>query len=36
MAWIMALVFVAIYVLLGALVNFSERIMSTREGGSHG
>lgn len=36
MAWIMALVFVAVYGLLAALVKFSERIMSVREGGSHG
>lgn len=35
MAWIMALVFVAVYGLLAALVKFSERVMSTREGGSH-
>ncbi len=35
MAWIMALVFVAVYGLLAALVKFSERIMKAREGGSH-
>lgn len=36
MAWIMALVFVAVYGLLAALVKVAERIMSTREGASHG
>lgn len=36
MAWIMGFMFVAVYGLLAALVNFAERIMSAREGSSHG
>ncbi len=35
MFWLLGLLFVAVYALLGGLVRFSERVIATRPGGGH-